>query len=313
MTATTAFRGLTEKMMALYTDGKFAEAFSLVERNAPRFPEQTARTTFWKMCLLSLYHRPEDVLAVFEQGLDNGLWWAESQFADPDLDAVRDLPEFQRLVDESDKRCMEAQTHIQPDRTILFPDHSAGDLPMLVALHGRNGNKDSNLEYWEAARRRGWLVLSPQSRQAIYANAYCWDDNNQGVEDILFHMEEIAKVHKVDRKRIVVAGFSQGSGMAIYAALSRKINARGFIGVGTFMAELSDLVSLADKKPSLRGYFITGEKDNTLDKAREIQSILNANHIPFSEEVFPELGHAFPENFETSFAKAIDFIFKEQE
>ena len=305
------FQELTDGLMNFYQQGKYAEALDFVEQNADDFPQHTARTTFWKMCLLSLCHRPEDVMSVFQQGLDAGLWWAEGQFKDPDLDAVRDLSEFKLLVDASNKKCIESQAQIDHDRAILVPDDIADELPLLIALHGRNGDKNYHLEYWDVARRRGWLVLSPQSRQAIYPGSYCWDKNEQGLEDILFHLEEIVKIYKVDRRRIVIAGFSQGSGMAIYAALSEKIGACGFIGVGTFIAEPDSLIPLASQTQPVRGYFVAGEKDYSLEKVRTIQKILKENNIPFAEELHPELGHEFPPNFEKSFDKAIGFIFKE--
>ena len=64
---------------------------------------------------------------------------------------------------------------------------------------------------------------------------------------------------------------------------------------------------------SLRGYFITGEKDYSLERAREIQKMLKENHIQFGEEVHSDLGHEFPPDFEKSFDNAIKFIFKEHE
>jgi dienelactone hydrolase len=265
------------------------------------------------MCLLSLCGRTADVISVFQQGLDSGLWWAESLFVDTDLDNVRDLPEFKRLAAESNTRSMEMQAHIQPARTLLVPEDTAGELPLFIGLHGRNGHKDSNFEYWDIARQHGWLVLSPQSTQAIFPGSYCWDDNEQGLADILLHLDEVKNTYEVDQKRIVIAGFSQGSGMAIYAALSGKVSARGFIGIGTFMAEPEALRPLISETQSIRGYFVTGEKDHTLDKARAIQNILREYKIPFVEEVYPDLGHEFPSDFEPSFEKAINFIFTERE
>jgi len=114
------FQELTDGLMNFYQQGKYAEALDFVEQNADDFPQHTARTTFWKMCLLSLCHRPEDVMSVFQQGLDAGLWWAEGQFKDPDLDAVRDLSEFKLLVDASNKKCIESQAQIDHDRAFLF-------------------------------------------------------------------------------------------------------------------------------------------------------------------------------------------------
>src|SRR5512134_2629203 len=116
------FRELNDQMMHLYTEGKYADALHLVEQNADHFPEQSARTIFWKMCLLSLCNRPDEVLSVFRQGLDSGLWWAENQFLDQDLNAVRDLPKFKRLVSISQETYEEARRHIKRDQTVLVPE-----------------------------------------------------------------------------------------------------------------------------------------------------------------------------------------------
>src|SRR5688500_4943975 len=134
------FRELTDEMTDLYKEGNYADALQLVEQNADRFPEHSARTTFWKMCLLSLCGRAEEVISVFQQGLDSGLWWAESQFIDTDLDAVRELPEFKRLMAESISICNDMQAHIMPARTLLVPEDTSRGLPLMITLHGRNGH-----------------------------------------------------------------------------------------------------------------------------------------------------------------------------
>jgi predicted esterase len=305
------FQELTDELVRLYEQRKYEEALEVVEQNADHFPVQRARTTFWRMCLLSLSGRPDDMLSVFRHGLDSGLWWAEQQFAiETDFDPVRDLPEFKELVAQSERKCIEMQEHVKPDRTVLLPDDTSGELPLLIALHGRNGNKDHNLEFWDVARRRGWLVLSPQSRQALFEGAYCWDNGEQGLRDILYHVEEVTQGHRIDPERIVIGGFSQGSGMGIFLALSGKTLARGFIGIGTWWQAPADFHG---KGNHVRGYFVTGEKDHTLERAREIQNVLKQNNVPFTEEVHPELGHAFPADFERAFDQAIEFIFKEHE
>jgi predicted esterase len=308
------FRELTDKMMHLYTERKYTDALQLLEQNADHFPEQSARTTFWKMCLLSLAGRTEKVISVFQQGLEAGLWWAGGQFVDPDLDAVRDLPEFQHLVALSQEKYEDARTHIQRDQAVLVPEApTSGRYPLLIALHGRNGNKDAHLESWEAARQRGWLVISPQSTQPLFDGAYCWDDSALGLADVLSSYEEISQKYQIDPQRILIAGFSQGSGMAIYTALTGKIGAQGFIGVASFWDKPDSLVPQTDGARSLRGYFVIGEKDHTLENAKEVQSVLKENGIQFAEELHPDLGHQFPAEFGSSFENAIHFIFKEHE
>lgn len=308
------FPELSDRVFLLYTEGKYLDALQLVEQNEGRFPEHSARTTFWKMCLLSRSGHSEDIISVFQKALDAGLWWAENQFIDSDLDAVRDLPGFKQLVAVSQQKYEEVRAHIKRDQTILLPEPpESGKYPLLIALHGRNGNKDAHLEHWEVARQRGWLVLSVQSTQPLFSGSYCWDDPALGLADLYSYYDEIRQKYQIDPERVVIAGFSQGSGMGIYAMLSGEIPACGFIGIGTFIDDPEWLTPFAGQAGSVRGYFIVGEKDHTLDRTRAIQKILKEKDIKFGEEVHPELGHEFPADFETSFDKAIKFLFTEQE
>jgi predicted esterase len=303
------FRELTDQMVTLYHQNKMENALQLVEQNQAAFPEQSARTTFWRMCLLSLCNRPDAVMSVFQQGLASGLWWQPELFSDPDLNAVRDLPEFQRLMAISQQKYEAARGQVERDYAILLPEPpSSGSYPLLVTLHGRNGNKESDMGQWELARQRGWLVLLAQSTQPVFQGAYHWDNASHGVDDLLFYYEQVSQKYEIDPQRTVIAGFSQGSGMAIYTAVKGMIPVRGFIGIGTWWADANDL---AGENANVRGYFITGEKDHTLDRAREIQDVLRKNHIPLGEEVHTDLGHEFPPDFANSFNKAIDFIFTE--
>jgi len=307
-----AFNKLTNNLMDLYEAGEYAAALELVRKNELSFPDMSARTTFWKMCLLSLEGRRKDSLTTFRQGLDDGLWWAESQFTDADLDPLRDLPEFKNLVVESVQRWEQERTKIKPEHVLIVPDAPHSDTyPLLIALHGRRGDKQSNLEHWEMAKQDGWAILSPQSTQPLFPGSYCWDDPLTGVQDILFHLENALGAHKIDRKRIVIGGFSQGSGMAIYTALHQEVGIHGFIGVGTAWNNLDSVVHLAKGVENLRCYFISGKNDFTLGRSREIQAVLEANGIACKEEFHPELGHEFPADFEKSFTRAVDFIFGE--
>ena len=306
-----SFDELTDKMVSLYQEGKYANALEIVEQNAGRFPEQSARTTFWRMCLLSLCNRPQNAIAVFQQGLDSSLWWHEELFSDPDLNAVRELPEFKRLMAVSQERYEEEQAQIERDYIVLHPEPPASGLyPLLITLHGRNGNKEADLGRWELARQRGWLVLSAQSTQPVFRGAYHWDNPERGLADLRFYHDQVSQQHQIDPQRILIAGFSQGSGMAMYAALTRSLPVRGFIGIGTWWADANQLDIQGNQ---VRGYFITGEKDHTLERAREIQEVLRKNNVEFAEEVHAELGHEFSSDFGASFDKAVNFIFKEHE
>jgi hypothetical protein len=101
--------------------------------------------------------------------------------------------------------------------------------------------------------------------------------------------------------------------MAMYTALRGGLGVRGFIGIASWWEHPEELAPQDKTAQRVRGYFITGEKDHTLETARQIQTVLNENGIAFGEESYPDLGHEFPSDFESSFERAIEFIFKEQE
>jgi len=207
-----AFQELRDKPAHLYSDHRYADALALVEQSAGGPAEASAHTMFWRMCLLSLCGRPDDVVAQFRQALERGLWWSERQLQDVDLDTVRDLPEFKRLVGESVHKCNEARRWIRPDRIVPLPDEPAHAMPLLIAPHGHSGNQDQTIQYWGAAQARGPLVLAPERSQVLYPGepaGYGWDDSVPGMQDILLHCGEITSRHPIDRERVVIAGFSQ--------------------------------------------------------------------------------------------------------
>lgn len=303
------FQAVRQESMRLYTEKKFVEGAEMLQREADTYPDQLARTIFWRACFLSMAQHSEAALDVIEQGLNQGLWWHKSVFSDGDLDAIREMPRFKALVERSQRQFDAACGQIKPEREILVPE-SDGPYPLLVALHGRNGEKNSNLEYWEVARQRGWLVLSPQSTQPLFPGAHCWDNAATGIQDIQLHFDEVLAAYPIDHERIVIGGMSQGSGMAILTAFQPKFRAKGFIGVGTWWQDVESIAKAVAVHPSIRGYFTSGLKDQTLERAREIQAVLKENGIPFEEEVYPELGHDFPPDFDKAFDQAMKFIFR---
>jgi predicted esterase len=308
------FQEITDHLVLLYNQGKFAEAEQMIRTHADQFPEQAARTTYWRMCLLSLERRAGDVLSVFREGLDSGLWWRNDVFNDTDLDVVRDLPEFQRLAAESQEKYEKARTSIEPEYAVLVPESTfSAPYPLMIFLHGRNGNKESNRAEWETARQKGWLVLLAQSTQPLFPGSYCWDDIAKAMDDLHFYFTQVSQKYPLDSRRLILAGFSQGSGMAIHAALSGEFNARGFIGIASWSADPKSLVPQTEAARQVRGYFMTGEKDHTFETARQIWNAMQEQGISVAEELHPDLAHEFPPDFERSFGSAIDFIFKEHE
>jgi predicted esterase len=151
----------------------------------------------------------------------------------------------------------------------------------------------------------------PTGGRRIWKNAST--NLEKRLHDIQIHFEEIMKTYPIDTSRVVTSGISQGSGMAVYTALSGRFPIRGFISIAVGWEDINGIADLAAHAGDVRGYFVIGEKDRTLQSARDIQKILRDNNVAFDEEVYPDLGHEWPPDLEKTFDTAIDYIFKERE
>lgn len=303
------FEHASREMFCLYEQGDYTAALELTEQLSEQYPEKAPRTVFWRVCLMCRVGRIDEALLLLTRALDEGFWWAAWQFEDPDLDPLRELPEFSALVEICRERHEIASSTNKPDRVLLAPDASASKpYPLLIGIHGRHGNKNGDLDVWDAFRQNGWLVLSPQSSQPISMDTYCWDDREKAEQEIIAHFEAICQEYSVDRSRVIIGGFSQGAGLSVYLAMGGKIPARGFIPVACWWPDVESIAERAKTAQGLRGYFITGDRDNTLERGREIQAVLKKNSIPFESELHPGLAHEFPEEIEKSLEKALAFI-----
>lgn len=303
----------SEVMMAFYAEGKYLDALNVTEQLAVEFPNEAATTSFWRVCLLSRVGKTDEALKAMSRAMDQMMWWSEAQLrADEDLAPLQGLPAFESMVTECQTRQAVAQKNSKPDELIRVPAKDS-PYPLLIALHGRTSSPDRDFRYWETLTQMGWMLSMPQSSQLGSPNSFVWDDADRAREEIAAQYKQLLEKYSIDHERVVLAGFSQGAGVAIQVCLSGLIPARGFLAVVPGRNAIAGFHELLALKHDLHGYLIAGGRDPRYEMFTQIHALLNQNGIPCELEDHPEMGHAFPQNFERSIAKAIDFIFKEHE
>lgn len=303
------FDHATREMFHLYEQGHYAAALEFTEQLSEQYPHKATRTVFWRVCLLCRVGRVDEALLLLTRALDEGFWWTAAQFEDADLEPLFELPEFDALVQTSSQRHLNAMKTTSPDRIVLAPDAPAAKpYPLLIGIHGRHGNMNSDLDVWDAFRRHGWLVLSPQSSLPLSMDTYCWDNRERAEQEIVAHFEAVCREYPVDKSRVIIGGFSQGAGLSVYLATGGRVPVCGFIPVACWWPDVESIDERARSAKDLRGYFITGDQDNTLERGREIQAVLKKNGIPFESELHPGLAHEFPKEIEQSLERALAFI-----
>lgn len=311
----TSFRRFRSEVIKNYQSGDYTTALNLINLKADFFPEEQAQILFWKVFLLALSEKTEMALAALRQAVDSGYWYTpQSLQEDPDLASLQNNPEFKRLAAICAERFHEVSQNTHPGRMLALPVQGAPDpYPLLVTLHGRNTNAANTLPYWQSLCAQGWMVAALQSSQVIGMNSYCWDDRAKAIQEVQAGLMELLHGYPLDPDRVILSGFSQGGGLAIWMALQQLILCRGFIVVAPFLPEAETMTDNPTQSTasSLRGYLLTGELDSYQRMFDQIEAGLLTFQVACQRERYPELEHEYPPDFERSLEKAIEFIFGE--
>jgi len=179
---------------------------------------------------------------------------AEHAKADADLAALRTDPRFEKFLRDvaSNTRRTEEAAKAAPEEiaTPLFyqPDSLRDDqeAPLLVLLHGGRSNKSQFLERWKpVAADLGVRLVSVSGGVFVSAGQFGWfrgpaDRVAMALPEIQKRLaaavDAAAQRWKVDRSRVVLAGFSQGAGVALVAAAEER---KRFCGALLVLGDLS--------------------------------------------------------------------------
>lgn len=305
-----------------YGSGEFSEALSLATRMAPLFPEQAPLFYYWRICMAARLNQPDQALRLLDEVLTSGVWYGETLLRrSPSLKPLQGQPAFERMVERNLEIQKQDEGKVFPVITLRSEGEcEKGSLPcpFLVALHGNTSTAQASIDFWRPAASAGWLVAVPQSTQAVWKGAYVWDDLEVAEQEIQHHIELIHRQYAVDPIRTVLAGHSMGGEVAIWLSLSGAVETAGFIAVGPGGPMMDDLDSwepliARGELRGLRGYFITGEQDESISH-QNIQVLinrLNEGGIPCNLEIIPEARHEFIPEYEEALLRGLDFVIQE--
>jgi predicted esterase len=308
------FDELYQRLSMMHGEGRYAAADTMLQNAISRYPDHRARILYWRVCMLTLSGQHDAAIACLRDALDEGQWYAESTLRDdPDLAALQDDPAFEALIARNAKRIAEAQKRITPYMAVKQPDDISGPQQLLIALHGNGSTVAESLPHWQPVTRSGWLLAMPESTQAGGSDhsARIWDNLDITFPEIHAHIADLFARFSIDRETIVLGGFSMGGQVAARLALKPDPKIRGLILVGAYLgplqAEPDDLRQAAES--GLRVYMITGKQDfHNYDHSLEFDALLRAYGIPTQLNVYTDLGHEYPPDFDEVLIEALDFV-----
>jgi predicted esterase len=291
--------------------GSYSEALELITREAHLFPDYAQKVVYsWRMTMACRLEDGALALQLLKEAVEAGHWYSGLR-DNPDFRMLRGEPEFEKLVEICAERRAHEMANAVPKLKVLQPGPQADPYPLLLALHGAHSDVESFAGHWSSAVSRGWLVGLPQSSQAYGPGTFSWNDWEWAMQEVQKHHVTLCQEYPIDPQRVVLAGFSQGGGLAAWLALTGTVRVRGLILVGPFLADVQELVPLmeAHSPQGLRAYLVAGQRDQyCLGVAQRLATLFPQHGVACELDVYPDIEHSFPLDFESRLPHALEYV-----
>jgi predicted esterase len=179
-----------------------------------------------------------------------------------------------------------------------------------VALHGGGSQPADMLPAFRAlANATGAVLALPQALEP-YGRGYGWVSTDQAEVVVLGAIASARKRAPFDTRQILLAGFSQGAGMAMQVALRHPDRVRGVLAMAGYHDERLVPGPRAEQARQLRVALLVGGDDGSARGNREAAARLKAARIPVMLRVFPNVGHRLPPNGLAEMKEAVAFLLR---
>ncbi len=194
---------------------------------------------------------------------------------------------------------------------LLYTAHvpaGSGPFPTIIALHGWGASAHDLVGLAPIFDGGGSLVLCPQGPLALPAGpgqvGYGWfplnsggptdpDEVRKGVDTLQRFLDEALDAHPVDRRKVVILGFSQGGVMAYALALRNPTAYAGLVALSSWLPDpMAESIPANPELENLQTLVIHGTKDSmiSIDRARESRDALTKLGVSASYHEY-EMGH----------------------
>lgn len=303
-----AFKELEKQLTLLWGEGKKQEAIGLLEESLGQYPEKTASMNLDLAFFYLAVDKIDKCLEILSRSLEMGIWFPKIFFK-----KYQDDERFKGIFEEWDKIAEIEQRKAKPYWRIYTPKNydSSRKYPLFVAIHGWGEDVDMFESYWQSDTLSEQYILAlPQSSQIMGTSKYIWNDNEKTHAELASMYSHLLSNYSVDQENILVGGFSQGATVAIDLSLNYSyMPVKGFVALNPDKpAEFSDSKVQEARDKGIRGYIITGDKDQSYQQQNEMMDIFRQKSFGCEIDVIENWGHWFPEDLDKRIDKAIKYI-----
>lgn len=310
------FADLNQKMTEHFQAGEFQQALELIEREGGNFPLDRAMADYWTMCAAARVDNRARMYEIADKFHRDGFWYGEMMWRmTPSFKPLQGDADFERRVARSLKIQKRDVLAASPIMLEFTPKDASKDSPLLIALHGNQQSASKTLPFWNPAVDAGFILAVPQSRQAMFKDAFIWDDLDVSFQQVKDCLKSLKKQSDFDPARVILAGHSMGGLIAIQMAMTGELPVRGFIANGPALPfedapEELEKALVSTKRNGLRGYFIMGGNDDLIeqDAIRIFVEKMKSAGIPCELETVPGATHDYNPGYDAALLHGLKFV-----
>jgi predicted esterase len=301
---------LTNRVSGLVAEHRLTEALELAESGRALAAREPASFALWLAALRYRAERSDDAIREVREAFDRGAFWHPRLLIEhPELAALADQRSYIELVERSRTRWQTAQAFAETSEPVV---RRPKDAPrgVLLALHGVTGRARPFAAMWtQSALRAGLALIVPQSPILMSSDRlYGWLPE-RAHNDVLEAYRVAAAAERLDDLPVVIAGFSQGGGLAADWGLGGMLSNKGFIAVGPAQLTASPSTIRAAAARGIRGCLMAGQWDWARRHTEDFcWDRLGPGGVPWSLDVMPRVGHAVSADFGSRLDVALRFV-----
>jgi predicted esterase len=312
-----AFQANWEKAQQAYAEQRYAQAALYYDKVTEFLPFEPT-TRFQLACCHARLGDKDKAMATLEAAVNFG--WDDPQRLEQveALKSLRDDPRFAKIA-KGAAACAD-------ETTVLFAGKgvdTAKPAPLVVLLQGLGCGPRGDVPYWRpAVNQLGLVLVAPRAPTKVGSMLYGWhrpgakDRSAKDYFDMAAAEKRIQEAVQaaerrwtIDQRRICLAGFSQGGGVALRMLGDRPDRYCGAVAICSLYQPpgVAYWRTVADQHP-VRVFAMAGKLDRLLPQNQLAVEQLREAKIALRYEEMAHQGHEYPPEYPERLARAIAFV-----
>ncbi len=266
-------------------------------------------------CVLARMGESEAAVEALAHAAELGFSAITTFRTDPDLASVRSHPGYaavlKRVEETYAREFVVFKAKTDASEPLIYPppvEKGGGEpYPLIVLLHGRGGRAEKMARLFRpSAAKIGAVLVVPEAFEP-YGDGFQWGKVDDGVYRVEHAIEFAAERHPIDRRRVIVAGFSQGAYLSLASVARDPIRFAGTVAIGACDVQGLELARAPLEDPPAI-YIGVGSEDPAYAGCRPVVQLYESFGFEVKFRVYRGYGHVFPQNYVWEIDRALKFV-----